>query len=262
MDIKKYIDGGAIEAYVLGLASEADRKEFELLCLQHPELVEARIAFETALEEQMIQGAIPVPGHLKAPIMKAVYSPALLQKAQSRTVVRNIPRRLTIWRLATAASLILAVATIYFNYNLKNKNKELLAVTRSLDSQIQRQASNPIIASDSLVRKSSVRWSLMFGEKDPSHCMAHIYWDTSSNRTYLLIGNIPTPLLNREFQLWAMVDNQPVNLGIFDVTKQGSLLAMRPVTGADGFMITLEQRGGSPRPTMDAIYATARMQTN
>jgi hypothetical protein len=50
MNVKEYISSGIVESYVLGLASEAERQEFEQNCVQYPEIAQARTAFELSLE--------------------------------------------------------------------------------------------------------------------------------------------------------------------------------------------------------------------
>ena len=51
MNTQEYISSGIVESYVLGLASEEERREFEKMCNQHPEVLAARNAFEIALED-------------------------------------------------------------------------------------------------------------------------------------------------------------------------------------------------------------------
>ena len=72
MNIKEYISSGIVESYVLGLASPEERVEFERLCRQYPELVEARDNFERSLENQFVTDrAVPIP-EMKARVMAAV----------------------------------------------------------------------------------------------------------------------------------------------------------------------------------------------
>ncbi len=89
--------------------------------------------------------------------------------------------------------------------------------------------------------------------------MAHIYWDSLSTNTFLLIGNIPQSVSNKQFQLWALLDNQPINLGVFDIKKEGQLIQMKKVHKAKVFVITMEQKGGSLTPTMEALYAIGKL---
>ena len=46
MNVKEYIASGMIESYVMGLLTEPERREFEAVCVQHPEVAAARMAFE------------------------------------------------------------------------------------------------------------------------------------------------------------------------------------------------------------------------
>ena len=66
-------------------------------------------------------------------------------------------------------------------------------------------------------------------------------------------------VLDKQFQLWAMLGNHAINLGIFDTSKQGKLLEMKSVEKAKTFIITIEQQGGSITPTMNAMYAIAKL---
>ncbi|HYM92945.1 MAG TPA: hypothetical protein VET23_02325, partial [Chitinophagaceae bacterium] len=61
MNVQEYISSGIIESYVLGLASAEERKEFEIMCEQHPEVLQARIAFEQSLEKQAMENAVDPP---------------------------------------------------------------------------------------------------------------------------------------------------------------------------------------------------------
>ena len=69
MNLKEYIASGIIESYVMGLASEAERAEFEQMCAQYPELVAERRKFEESLEAYTSEQAIRPPeakGRFKA----------------------------------------------------------------------------------------------------------------------------------------------------------------------------------------------------
>ena len=52
MNLNEYISSGIVESYVLGLADEAERAEFERMCAAHEEVRAARNAFELALENR------------------------------------------------------------------------------------------------------------------------------------------------------------------------------------------------------------------
>ncbi|MBS1563478.1 MAG: anti-sigma factor, partial [Bacteroidetes bacterium] len=61
MNIQEYISSGIIQAYVLGLATEEERREFEKLAAISPELQQAREAFELSLEQHAMANGRPAP---------------------------------------------------------------------------------------------------------------------------------------------------------------------------------------------------------
>jgi anti-sigma-K factor RskA len=58
VNVNDYISSGIVESYVLGLADEAERAEFESMCAAHHEVRAARDAFELSLERQAQMGAV------------------------------------------------------------------------------------------------------------------------------------------------------------------------------------------------------------
>ena len=89
--------------------------------------------------------------------------------------------------------------------------------------------------------------------------LATVYWDSRSRDVYLMINNLPLPAGDKQYQLWALVDGKPVDAGVFDVKDALSLVKMKNIPKAQGFAITLEKRGGSPAPTLDAMYVMGKV---
>jgi anti-sigma-K factor RskA len=72
VNVREYISSGIVESYVLGLADEAERAEFESMCAVHEEVRAARNAFELALEQQATVGSVLPPQHIKARFMSEI----------------------------------------------------------------------------------------------------------------------------------------------------------------------------------------------
>src|SRR5439155_22230652 len=47
--------------------------------------------------------------------------------------------------------------------------------------------------------------------------LATLLWDTQSKDVYLMVNNLPQPDAGKQYQLWAIVDNQPVDAGMLDM---------------------------------------------
>ena len=52
MNVQDYISSGIVESYVLGLASPEEQSEFERMCREYPEVLQARVDFELAMVQQ------------------------------------------------------------------------------------------------------------------------------------------------------------------------------------------------------------------
>ncbi len=91
--------------------------------------------------------------------------------------------------------------------------------------------------------------------------MATVYWDSRSKDVYLLVNNLPKPASQKQYQLWAIVDGKPVDAGMVDLSgsQDNMLLKMRNIPEAQAFAITLEKEGGSPSPTMEAMYVLGKV---
>jgi anti-sigma-K factor RskA len=61
---------------------------------------------------------------------------------------------------------------------------------------------------------------------------------------------------DHQYQLWAMVDGKPVDLGVFDSEVDSTgMKKMKFIKNAQAFAVTLEIRGGSTNPNMDQMMA-------
>ena len=252
MNIQDYISSGIIESYVLGLASPEEQLDFERTCQQHREVLQARIDFESAMEQQAMQNAIAPPPALKQQIKDAVLPP----EARIIPINTDAPPAKSNWfKYAAAACVILLAGSLYWNINQGNRNKKLQAsydeVVKDYDSMALRLAEVEDEI-DMMTLNPSVKMAAMKGKEISPASYATVYWDSTSKDVYLLINNLPKPPSEKQYQLWALLDGQPIDVGMIDndvfIGQKKLLLRMKNVNGAQAFAITLEEKGGSPTP--------------
>ena len=250
MNTQEYISSGIIESYVLGLASEEERREFEQMWAHYPEVLEARTAFELALEKQAMENAITPPVDLKNKIAEQIGATGKVVSIQSALV-----RKISWLKYVAAASVILLAGSLYYNISLYNKNKTLqgnydntIAKLNEMEKDIQVLQQNP-----------NVKMASMKGMEISPASYATVYWDTASHDVYLLTNNLPIPASDKQYQLWALLNGKPVDLGVFDIKKERLLIQAKNTQGAEAFAITLENKGGSPTPTMEKIYVMGKL---
>jgi len=125
MDIKEYINSGIIATYVLGLASEAEEKEFEQLSEQYPELIEAKKLFELSLEKQIIEEAVVIPEGLKDKILGSVLNNDQNNLIQPKGKLKMPFRKIRICKMAATACFLLLLTSIYCTFRYREKYYKL-----------------------------------------------------------------------------------------------------------------------------------------
>jgi len=256
VNIQEYISSGITESYVLGLASDEERREFEKICAQYPEVLQARIAFELALEKQALENAINPTTELKDRIFERIGSTGKIVPLQDTSIKNTQPGALLWLKYAAAACVVLLAGSLYMNITLSNKNKKLkgsydntLAELNEVKKDIRVLQQNP-----------NIKMASMKGMDISPKSYATVYWDTASHDVYLLANNLPAPPNDKQYQLWALLDGKPIDLGMlnYDLKQKKLLVRMKNAQGAEAFAITLENKGGNPTP-QGAMYVMGKL---
>jgi len=261
---------GIIESYVLGLASPEDSAEFERMCAAHNEVRAARNAFELDLEKTLLEQRMDPPRELKSRIFSEIGMEKNEQTSPVRPVKPTLVPRIGFARYVAAASLILLAGSVLLNLYLLNQYKKSIAQYKELVAT----ETNVTSANQVLQTKLESYQNALGVVKDPltavikmpgvptspaPSSMATVYWNTSSKDVYLLVNQLPKPASDKQYQLWAIVDGKPVDAGIFDVGEGISFVKLKTIPKAQAFAITLEKKGGSSAPTMEAMYVMGKV---
>ena len=261
MNLQDYIASGIIESYVMGLASESERAEFEQLCTQHPELVAERRKFEERLEQYASEQALPPPPTVKVKVLEAIgdTEPKIITMENS-----NNPVRSSGWlRFVAAASVVLLVGMIVLYYQTSQQNKDLANTNDRLKEKLdttQNILDRIVAEQKDVVSNPNVTVVNMVGTQVAPKSSANIYWDSTSSNVFLVVRNMPKLPSDQQYQLWALIDSKPKDLGVFDATDQKVILKMKNTQKAQAFAITIEQKGGSPSPTLQKMQSLGKTQ--
>jgi hypothetical protein len=95
----------------------------------------------------------------------------------------------------------------------------------------------------------------MYGVAPYTLCRCTMYWDKKTGKDYIMIHHlIPSPQ-DKKYQLWAMVNNQPVNVGMVHDEIRDRFIELNNVPeGATAFSVTLENIGNNITPTADQTF--------
>jgi len=252
VNIKEYISSGVVESYVLGLLTAQERFEFEKYCESYPELVEARNAFELAVEKQAMRDAVQPPADTKGKILSVIEQKPASNTSKIISMEPTTNRRSGFNWLA-AASVILFLVAGYFAYDFYNQNKELKRSNEEVTAKFN--SVDSILNERKIMEAENVTVVNMVAMK-PNAPSANIYWDTTSANVYMLVKNMPKLASDKQYQLWSLIDSnglKPTSLGLFDGGKEKVIIKMNSAQKADAFAITIENRGNPGGPDLGQL---------
>jgi anti-sigma-K factor RskA len=251
MNIQEYIASGILEDYALGLLGPQETKEVECLSSIYPELQEHLRQLEGALDRYAQAKAIAPKPELRDKILAKIDQ--LPPKAQQNEtlVVPLIPqdpkiRSIRPYQWAAAASVVLALACLVLYFSARQTQQETLVQLEQIKNENQQLADNYQAI------KSATRVELKGLEAKDPNALVTLFWNQQSQEVRIEVNQLPLTATDKQYQLWALVDGTPVDLGVFDL-KEG-LQVMKNIPKAQAFAITLEKKGGSPSPTLSEMY--------
>jgi len=259
VNIQEYISSGIVESYVLGLASPEERVEFEGLCVQYPELVAARTEFELALEKQLLRDAAVAPRDLKQTVMNLVNDQSSINQTKIITMTSsNANRGSSSLRWVAAASVILFLGFGFLAYKFYNEAENLRTQqsAQTQEQQVKDSTFNQLAIENKLMKELMDNPNVAavnMVPTTPGNPSASIYWDSTSSNVFMVVKNMPKLPSDKQYQLWALIDGKPKDLGLFDVGDKKVILKMNNTQKADAFAITIENRGNTGGPNLQQL---------
>ncbi|HEY0743130.1 MAG TPA: anti-sigma factor [Chryseosolibacter sp.] len=267
MNLTEYISSGILEAYALGELSEKESAEVERYLATYPELKAELARIEQAQENFLMHAAIKPSFSVKSQLMDKIADQYDTEDA--RVVSLQPEKQTSLWKLAVAASISIAVVASYlaFTYYSKwQRSESSLAALIAQNEQIARDYSQVNERIDRLENDLQVMDNpkfqrvIMSGTPNAPDAMASVYWNESTQEVYLSIQNMKELAREKQYQLWAIIDGKPVDAGVFDGQFAG-LHKMKDVNkGAVLFAVTVEPRGGKPSPTMETMQVKGEVK--
>lgn len=283
---KAYIESGILELYVLGELSTEEQQEVEAMAIKYPEVKQEITAIEIAMENYALHHVIQPSKGLEDKILQSIGTPAVTaepvkqevpqktETAKEATVValNTTPyetkiRNLRIALTACAVLLLITVVALFtINKELGKTKEEVIAL--NLDKQkfsstvgYMKEANNDLKQLADMANDPDWKTVKLAGTKMNPKAKLVVYWHTSGH--HVMVDNTKMELPKNDeahqYQLWAIVNGKPVDLGVFDADTDTAhvLLKMKEIGEAQAFAVTLEKRGGVASPTMEQMIVMA-----
>lgn len=249
----------------------------ECLSSIYPEIRSHLVAYQKKFEELATANEIKPPEKFKIKVLDAVYKEIdkdIDQKTnnkseKSEAKIVSINKKSVVWKVASAASFILfLVATgIYFSgYNslinekeqlatevnqLEEKNKDYLSEAEQLRSKFDDTKEKLAFVRDKNTKKINLA-----GTELDEKSQVDVFWNQEQGNLMVNINNLPQTPSEKQYQLWAIVEDGPMDLGVLplEFNTEDILKIDKSVKSPAAFAITLEEEGGKPTPNLDALY--------
>ena len=275
MDVQAYIESDILDRYVLGDVTEQERKEVECMSHIYPEIKSNLDVLQEALNGYVTSYEKTPPAVLKSKIMAEIEKLSK-QNGNSHAKVVSLSGNTessksfsATYKWLAAASVILFLLTAFLYADMRSKlnasQNETITLAEKL-GQIDERSQNQITdlktqnelmaASVAMFNSPENKIIKMAGiEKTAPSAHATICWNSKTKEVYVGFANLPAAPADKQYQLWAIVDGKPVDLGVIDKNSDAlSVQKMKVTEKAQAFAVTLEKAGGSPAPTLAAMY--------
>lgn len=271
-NLQSYIESGILELYVLGDLNSTERAEVEKMCKLHPEvkveLDEIELMMNNIADDLTLEPSKKVREGFFNSITfsdEEVETTVAPKENQEVKVVAINSKQLNFYKLSLAACLALLLVSIIAIVNLNknlNESKEQIASLQSSNQSfanqvnyLDKKASSSEMILDMYTNPAYKMVSLKGTDNSPESNIVVVF-NPKEEKVMLDLHSMKMPKndADHQYQLWALVDGKPVDLGVFDSeTNDIGLKDMKSIGNAQTFAITLEPRGGSVNPTLEKL---------
>jgi anti-sigma-K factor RskA len=276
-DIKAYIETGILELYVLGDVSQEEKLQVEEMAEKYPEVKAELAAIERSLEAYALENAIEPAAHLRDRVLNSLvtnfandnnFPTREITHDDDEDVKDNVvtfkPAN-NFYKYAFAASMLALIASIFGLISLSKQLSESQQMIASLRTKNTSFATNVKYMENeiSVLHDPEVKILKLQGMPKAPGSQLTVAWSPKKKKVMINLEDMKLAANDKahQYQLWAIVDGKPVDLGVFDSTKTDTtgMKEMKPVANAVMFAVTVEPYGGSVNPTMDQMVVATKI---
>lgn len=258
MNAQELIASGALEAYVLGGGTPEEWTLIERMRAADVDVRAELEAIEIALEAHARSIAKAPPVRVRAAVMEAIGAENKVRPLMS---VPQAPSKRFNWLAAASiGALLLSAAGNWMQWSELRQVRERLAELESertvLAERMEVQKASLTASENELavLTDPAIRMVELAGTDNVPKAKARVYWNADQRIVHMGAASLPAPPEGMQYQLWAIVDGQPVDAGMMPISADGShLRRMKDIGPAQAFAVTLEKAGGMPAPTLTAM---------
>jgi anti-sigma-K factor RskA len=249
LNIAEYIASGILEEYLMGSATEQEQREVACMASIYPEIQVALDQLADGIEKYARIHAIAPPANLKENILSKLdfdQTPKISVNQSQKPEFTIVKNNKYPWAIAAASVLAVLSGVLWFQKN--TLNKELVVQKTEVLNQKDLLT---LYSSDTNLK------IVMAGTAAFPKAKSMVFWNPKTKEVNLAINQLPQIANNKQYQLWAIVNGTPTDLGVFDTSTIA--LKMKSVAEPQAFAVTIEPKGGSNVPTLDQMCVLGKI---
>lgn len=277
MNKEELIQSGLLELYVLGQCTKSEEAIVDSFLADtdvRKELQEIEAAILPLAQQRLVQPRAEVKSKLMMSILNANTTVEDVvadneritsTKADDAKIV-TLNKKSFAWRIAAGFMLLVSVGlfTIY-NGKMNQLDEKLTALTQEKESIREnytqvKQVSDELSAVEDFFSEKLIKSYELKHPSNPNEIFGVLYWCPSTGE--IMLNGMDMPKLSEEeqYQLWALVDGKPLDLGVIPKDWDGEtnkLAHLKGLKELSAYAITIEPLGGKPTPTLEKLTALA-----
>lgn len=271
------MESGVLELYVTGSLTSDEKADVERMALTYPEIRKELDEIERSLERYSETYAIEPDGEdLKTSILAAMLgaggkSAEAAGPLGEAKVVALRPQTFFFYKYAFVACLALLLLSVGGLLLMYAQLQDSEAAFVALQTQNRQMATNATYMQQQLAEKDKIvsvftdpdfQMVDLKGTSNAPAAAMKVAFNAKKKEVMIDMASLDMPENDQEhqYQLWAVVDGKPVDLGVFDKNPGDTgMKRMKEIDRAQTFAVTLEPRGGSVNPTLSQLMVAGNL---
>jgi len=255
------IESGILERYILGTTNAEENSLVQQKCKEFPELNRELDSIETALLNYA-EASSPLTTLSKDKIKEKVFSEISTGAKNEIPQAKVIPMNTLYYRVGIAASILLLVTSMVYNMltrdQLKTAEKELAQMKEkengmTTEMQTQKEEMLNMDRKMAMLTNPDTKNIVLKGMNSLAEKKAMVHFNPNTKEVYFNAHDLQLADATKQYQLWAIVDGKPVDMGMIDLKSEVVFQKMKDIQNAQAFAVTIEKKGGNPTPTMETM---------
>ncbi|EAR14240.1 MULTISPECIES: anti-sigma factor [Robiginitalea] len=244
--IQQFLESDLLEQYLLETTGPEESARVERYIAMYPEVRDSYLELQENLEAYAKLHAVRAPEGLRERILQRVRN----ERAGRRRFMRYAVA-------ASIAALFFAGASFWFynqNQNLQVENDLVNNKIRVLEADMKEQLEdvrNQFI----VLNNPGTRKFMVNGNQKARELKAIAYVNPVKKLSYINVRKLPNLPEDKDYQMWAEVNGEMVNLGVIRNYEDKDKLMALPYGEKGLSYITIEPKGGNTTPSVQNIVA-------